>query len=105
MRVRPGCAGQAVRGEAVRARLGVARVGVERVGVERVLCAADSAKGVRAKFRQGVARCEQRVFLNFDLTPFALPASNSISTSLMSRRGAYESAVARQGDATTTVMI
>ena len=29
------------------------------------------AKGVRAKFRVGVARLESRVFLNFDLTPFA----------------------------------
>ena len=71
-----------MRGEAVRARLGVARVGVARVGVarvgvERVLCAADSAKGVRAKFRQSVARSELRVFLNFDLTPFALPASKT----------------------------
>ena len=47
------------------------------LGVERVWCAADSAKGVRAKFRQGVARCEQKVFLNFDLTPFALPASKT----------------------------
>ena len=31
--------------------------------------------------------------------------SDSISTSFMSRRGAADSAVARQGDATTTVMI
>ena len=29
------------------------------------------AKGVRAKFRDGVARSEQWVVLNFDLTPFA----------------------------------
>ncbi len=36
----------------------------------------------------------------------AVPAIDySISTSLMSRRGAADSAVARQGDATTTVMI
>ena len=33
--------------------------------------AADYAKGVRAKFRDGVARFEPRVFLNFDLTPLA----------------------------------
>ena len=33
--------------------------------------AGDNAKGVRAKFRYGVARSGQRVFLNFDLTPFA----------------------------------
>jgi transposase-like protein len=29
------------------------------------------AKGVRAKFRYGVVRFEKRIFLNFDLTPFA----------------------------------
>ena len=33
--------------------------------------AGNDAKGVRAKFRDGVARAEQRVILNFDLTPFA----------------------------------
>ena len=33
--------------------------------------AGNYAKGVRAKFRYGVARSEQRVVLNFDLTPFA----------------------------------
>ncbi len=33
--------------------------------------AGDYAKRVRAKFRYGVARSGQRVFLNFDLTPFA----------------------------------
>ena len=42
------------------------------LGVVRVSCAADCAKGVRAKFRQGVARSELRVFVNFDLTPFAV---------------------------------
>jgi hypothetical protein len=31
----------------------------------------DYAKGVRAKFRHGVARSEQMVVLNFDLTPIA----------------------------------
>ena len=40
----------------------------------------NDAKGVRAKFRYGVARSEQNVVLNFDLTPFAakqdLPATN-----------------------------
>ena len=35
--------------------------------------AADYAKGVRAKFCDGVARSDQRVILNFDLTPFASP--------------------------------
>ena len=57
-----------------------------RSGANREVCAGDSslakgettsragtdAKGVRAKFRYGVARSEQRVVLNFDLTPFAL---------------------------------
>jgi hypothetical protein len=33
--------------------------------------AGNYAKGVRAKFRDGVARSGPRVFLNFDLTPFA----------------------------------
>jgi hypothetical protein len=33
--------------------------------------AGNYAKGVRAKFRYGVARSEQWVVLNFDLTPFA----------------------------------
>ncbi len=33
--------------------------------------AGNDAKGVRAKFRYGVARSEQWVVLNFDLTPFA----------------------------------
>ena len=57
-----------------------------RCGARREVCARDSslakkwgkasragdyAKGVRAKFRYGVARFGQRVFLNFDLTPFA----------------------------------
>ena len=57
-----------------------------RCGARREVCAMDSslakkwgkasragdyAKGVRAKFRYGVARFGQRVFLNFDLTPFA----------------------------------
>ena len=33
--------------------------------------AGNDAKGVGAKFRSGVARSEQWVVLNFDLTPFA----------------------------------
>ena len=43
----------------------------------RVLRAADCAKGVRAKFRLSVARSGQRIFLNFDLTPFAFPLAIS----------------------------
>ena len=41
-------------------------------------CAPQTARGVRAKFRQGVARCEQRVFLNFDLAPFAFPVASAL---------------------------
>jgi hypothetical protein len=37
------------------------------------LVAGDSANGVRAKFRIGVARFGELVILNFDLTPFASP--------------------------------
>ena len=33
--------------------------------------AGEYANGVSAKFRYGVVRSEQRVVLNFDLTPFA----------------------------------
>ena len=64
--------------QATHSQAGAARAVRVRPGVARVLCAADSAKGVRAKFRQGVACCEQRVFLNFDLTPFALPLASAL---------------------------
>ena len=65
-----------------------------RSGASREVCARDSslaegdtpsragndAKGVRAKFRYGVARSDHRAILNFDLTPFAsnqdLPTTN-----------------------------
>ena len=40
-------------------------------GDEHLIRAGGYAKGVRAKFRYGVARSEQRVVLNFDPTPFA----------------------------------
>ena len=38
------------------------------LGLVRVSCAADCAKGVRAKFRWGVARCEHRGYLNFSIS-------------------------------------
>ena len=76
--MRLGCAGQAGLGVA---RLGVAWLGVAWLGVAwlgvawRGACAPQTARGVRAKFCQGVARCEQRVFLNSDLTPVARSAA------------------------------
>ena len=63
------------------------RLGVVRLCVARILCAADGAKGVRAKFRQGVARSEQRVFLNCDLAPFALPLASALWTRTQHQAG------------------
>ncbi len=49
-----------------------ARDSLRAEGAGKTSLAGGSAKGVRAKFRYGVARSELMVFLNFDLTPFAL---------------------------------
>ena len=78
---------QAAHAQARAARAVRVRPGVVRLGVVRVLCAADGAKGVRAKFRQSVARCEQRVFLNCDLAPFALPLASALWTRTQHQAG------------------